>query len=686
MFSILITATFAITYALQWVIPLFHRQERLHKTLLTIQPYIFWAMFTGTIILTWRIILRTPTLTLFILTPALIYLLIIALLTAARRQQYRRTGRSRRARQKTEEKEGLALLAATYPTTTLQWIKTIIIGWDKPRWAFIHITLITTANLTAANLSWTGLLTAYALAGGSLARYFWLRHKQGKQKEDFYKFLSTNKIIDKDTPLHKAVSVTWGRDMLTPAIIRLSYGMSYKVQESKVRVETEKAFDAKFWIDESYKFIWDYRNKQLVVSTVDLPTDLRWDGKLHEDPFTFILGVDLRTGKPVTFSVKSENPHFIVGGGTGSGKSEVIYTIVAQAILKDWYIVLADPKMSGLVDFSRKRRYSNRNGINTGFAPLLIGDARPGIIAHATDIVGCGDVLDKVLDEMEYRKRLCAEYNKTNVSKLPQEVLDGLDGAPPIKPMLVIVDEITSFFLRETIPNNAPPEKREILETIMEARGTGEVALNRLVMEARAFNIFIGTAAQSPSVENIGSNFRKQLGLRVGMGGLESGNEKMLFGSEKPPALTTEDKNTEQKIPGRGRFKPDQSLPTRTLQAYWCGPDATDLDKYCPFTEAPAIEMPVEMPETFLQGTPWQYTKPAGDVSTVKPKKAAKSPRTVPATQNTQLAVATTTEPTNWEGSTDQENPVLDIDTQLWQKHQENFSNPPEDDPHDDWV
>ena len=102
MFSIQITATFAITYAVKSVIPLFHRQERLPKTLLKIQPYVFWAMFAGTIILTWRIILRTPTLTLFLLTPALIYLLIIALLAAARRKQYRRTGRSRRARQNTE--------------------------------------------------------------------------------------------------------------------------------------------------------------------------------------------------------------------------------------------------------------------------------------------------------------------------------------------------------------------------------------------------------------------------------------------------------------------------------------------------------------------------------------------------------------------------------------------------------
>lgn len=108
MFSILITATFAITYALQWVIPLFHRQERLHKTLLTIQPYIFWAMFTGTIILTWRIILRTPTLTLFLLTPALIYFLLIALLSAAQWQEYRRTGRSRRGRQKSRRKKGIS--------------------------------------------------------------------------------------------------------------------------------------------------------------------------------------------------------------------------------------------------------------------------------------------------------------------------------------------------------------------------------------------------------------------------------------------------------------------------------------------------------------------------------------------------------------------------------------------------
>ena len=668
MFSILITATFAITYALQWVIPLFHRQERLHKTLLTIQPYIFWAMFTGTIILTWRIILRTPTLTLFLLTPALIYFLLIALLSAAQWQEYRRTGRSRRGRQKAEEKKGLALLAATYPTTTLQWIENIIIGWDTPRWGFTHITLLTTANLAAANLSWIGLLTAYALVGGSLARYFWLRHKQGKQEEDFYKFLSANKIIDKDTPLHEAVSITWERDMLTPAIIRLSYSMSFRAHDGKVRAETEKAYEGKYPTEEDYKFEWDSKNRQIVISTVALPRDLRWEGKLHEDPFTFIIGKNLDTGEEITFSVKNENPHMLVGGGTGSGKSELMMTIIAQAILKGWYVPLADPKMSGLVKFSRYRRYSNREGLRTGIAPLLAGDARSGIVLHATEPVGVFDVLATVLKEMEYRMRLTEKYNAVNLSELLDSPPEGFNPAdyPTLKPILLVVDEIVAYLLAEK-----DTSAQEILD--------------RLAMYARAYNIFILTGAQKPLVELVGSNFRSNLGLRAGMGGLDSGTTRTLFTGDVPPLEIT-DKVTKKKIPGRGRFQADGAMGVEVFQAYWCGPKAIDLDTYCPFTQKPDIDMPVEMPETFLQGTPWQYTKPASDVATVKPKKATKSPRTVPATQNTQLAVATTTEPTNWEGSTDQENPVLDIDTQLWQKHQENFSNPPEDDPHDDWV
>ena len=669
MFSILITATFAITYALQWVIPLFHRQERLHKTLLTIQPYIFGAMFAGTIILTWRIILRTPTLTLFLLTPVLIYFLIIALLSAAQWQEYRRTGRSRHGSQKAEEKKGLALLTATYPTTTFQWIKTVIIGWDKPRWAFIHIALLTTANLTAANLSWTGLLTAYALVGGSLARYFWLRHKQGKQEKDYYKFLSANKIIDKDTPLHKAVSITWGHDMLTPAVVRLSYSMSFKAHDGKVRAETEKSYEGKYPTKEDYKFEWDSTNRQIVISTVALPRDLRWEGKLHEDPFTFIIGKNLDTGEEITFSVKNENPHMLVGGGTGSGKSELMMVIIAQAILKGWYVPLADPKMSGLVKFSRYRRYSNRKGLRTGISPLLAGDARSGIVLHATEPVGVFDVLTTVLEEMEYRMRLTEKYNAVNLSELLDSPPEGFDPAdyPTLKPILLVVDEIVAYLLAEK-------------------DASAQEILDRLAMYARAYNIFILAGAQKPLVKSIGSTFRSNLGLRAGMGGLDSGTTRTLFTGDVPPLGITDKVTKKKKIPGRGRFQADGAMEVEVFQAYWCGPKAIDLDKYCPFTEAPDIEMPVEMPETFLQGTPWQYTKPAGDVSTVKPKKAAKSPRTVPATQNTQLAVATTTEPTNWEGSTDQDNPVLDIDTQLWQKHQENFSNPPEDDPHDDWV
>ena len=167
--------------------------------------------------------------------------------------------------------------------------------------------------------------------------------------------------------------------------------------------------------------------------------------------------------------------------------------------------------------------------------------------------------------------------------------------------MLVVVDEVVSLFMSEKIDTDDP-----VMLNQMASRKTAEVDLNRLAMESRAFEIFLLVAGQQPTAADMGTSFRAQLGLRVGMGGLNSGTSLMAFNESKPVELKTLNKRTGKKVPGRGRFKADISLPAEPMQAWWCGPEAADLDEFCPYPDYPEVETPVQMPETFLVGTPWE--------------------------------------------------------------------------------
>ena len=684
MFTLLIILTFTVSYGMQWAIRFATPGSSREAGLLRIQLPLIGTLLAGSLILSWPSIQRTPPLLIFLGSPILIFALLLIMLAAAKRAQYRMTGRSRRGRQKDAERRGLAKAAAEYWPRFFWWLRLALSG-DTYRWSPIHQGLLLGALLAAANLSWLGVMLGALLVSGSVSRAFSLRAKQQKHLDRLGEFLLEKKVIKKDMDPMKAIKIDWDLDQYTPRQIRIGYHVGYSVHEERTCNDFERSFDGQFWTDDAYKIVWDKRNNQIVISTIVLPADIRWSGRLHEDPFTFIIGTNLSTGEDVTFSVKSENPHALACGGTGSGKSEVMMTYIGQAMLKGWYVALADPKTSGLVQFSRKRRYSNRNGINTGVAPLMVGDARPGIIAHATDIVGCGDVLQMALAEMEHRKQLTAKYNVSNVGSLPEDVRAGKCGTAPIKPMLVVVDEVVSLFMIEKMDTDDP-----VMLNQMEARKAAKVALLRLAMEARAFEIFLLVAGQQPSASDLGSNFRAQLGLRVAMGGLNSGTSLMAFNEANPVELKTLNKRTGKKVPGRGRFKPDMSLPTETMQAWWCGPDAADLDEFCPYPDYPDVEIPVEMPETFLVGTPWEKTGQAQAVpaATEAAPTRNKSERALEIIDSDEL-MASVSEPTGWAGALEshpdtKQDPSagLDEDTQAWLQHQaELFDTPAEQPP-----
>ena len=677
MFSILTLLAFAISYAFQWGIRFSTPGSKREKTLTQLRAPIVGLLFVLAVLLSARGVIdllpRTLPLILFAATPAILYMLLAVLWAVKQRAQAKLTARSRRGRQTKEQVRGLGRALQEYPGAFTYWVRLAFAG-DTVRWSAVHTVLLAAAMFAAANLSWVGLLAGYILVSISVSRAFTVHRTRQKQIDRLFEFVQEKGLAKKDATAASTIQIIWELDGSTPKEIRIGYHVGFKVHDSKILADFEQAFDGQFWTQESYKFFWDKQNNCVVISNIVLPSDLRWGGKVHEDPFTFILGKNLRTGEDVTFSVKSENPHMLDCGGTGSGKSEVMLSIIGQAMLKNWYIAIADPKASGLVQLSRHRRYSNRNGLNTGVQPLHQGDARPGIIVHATDITGCGDVLDLALAEMEYRKQLTVQYNVSNVGSLPEEVRNGANGEPPIRPMLIVVDEVVSFFMKNEGDTDDP-----VLENINAARKAGKAALLRLSMESRAYEMFLLVAGQQPSAADLGSNFRAQLGLRVGMGGLNSGTSLMAFNESTPPPLQTLNKRTGKKIPGRGRYKLDMSLPTETFQAYWCGPEAADLDQFCPIPDSHQNAL-VMMPRSFSGAT--------APASTTETGTGTKNPARAVPIINSETPMASLSEPTGWEGT----EPLPEPENIDWDNELANLAlitEEPEENPKEpggDWV
>ena len=211
-------------------------------------------------------------------------------------------------------------------------------------------------------------------------------------------------------------------------------------------------------------------------------------------------------------------------------------------------------------------------------------------------------------------------------------------------------------------------------------------------MESRAFEIFLLVAGQQPTAADMGTSFRAQLGLRVGMGGLNSGTSLMAFNESKPVELKTLNKRTGKKVPGRGRFKADISLSAEPMQAWWCGPEAADLDEFCPYPDYPEVETPVQMPETFLVGTPWEkkisHPEPFEQVPAPAPEASSKSkPARALEIIDSDEPMASVSEPTDWAGAVEshpetEEEPTggsVDDDAEAWMQYQQELFDTPEE-------
>jgi S-DNA-T family DNA segregation ATPase FtsK/SpoIIIE len=192
------------------------------------------------------------------------------------------------------------------------------------------------------------------------------------------------------------------------------------------------------------------------------------------------LGED-RTGCLVSIDFSSTNsPHLLIGGTTGSGKSEALNTILGGLTRfyspKELELLLIDPKGTEL------QQYEGREGHLRGDIGMFEEDAVK--------------ILDEAVDEMQRRYLLFREDRVNSLQKYNQANPSG-----KLPWWVVVLDEYADL-------TSEVEAKREI-----------EARLKRLAQKARAAGIHVIIATQKPSAEVISTTLRAnlpaQLALRV---------------------------------------------------------------------------------------------------------------------------------------------------------------------------
>lgn len=181
----------------------------------------------------------------------------------------------------------------------------------------------------------------------------------------------------------------------------------------------------------------------------------------------------------VNFS-SANSPHLLVGGTTGSGKSEALNTILEGLTKhyshKELQLQLIDPKSTELLRFEN--------------VPHLIGK----IGYEPKEAV---ELLEKAVEEMQNRYKLFREI-KTNSLQKYNAIVDSEERLPW---RLIVLDEYADL-------TSDADDKKNI-----------EDLLKRLAQKARAAGIHVIIATQKPSSEVISTSLRSnlpaQLALRV---------------------------------------------------------------------------------------------------------------------------------------------------------------------------
>lgn len=241
------------------------------------------------------------------------------------------------------------------------------------------------------------------------------------------------------------------------------------------------------------------------------------------------------------------NPHMLVAGTTGSGKSVVLWAIVGGALRAGWEVSIADGPKGG-VDFA----------------------------AFKDACSGWGDSLERAA---EVTKAVYAEGQKRKEA-LKRSGARRWHDLPPADrpaPLMLVVDELTSLIIPEPVPKGVPKDHPLVEEANERNLAKAEIlsTLGKIARELRFVGISLVGATQKASVNTgIPTELRENMSARILLGLHPSEGQRKLALSNpelvpEVPAHLAEDVRASR---GVGVYELDGS-PPGVLKVYWATPD-----------------------------------------------------------------------------------------------------------------
>ncbi len=271
-------------------------------------------------------------------------------------------------------------------------------------------------------------------------------------------------------------------------------------------------------------FNGDFRNKTFDNRFIKYEIAInRIDSRITIDEVK-VKGSKLQLMKDVSWDY-IEEPHLLIGGGTGGGKTVVLMTII-YALLKVGYIDICDPKNSDLASLKKLPVFHGR------------------VYSSKEDIINC------FRENVEFMKK---RY----------EVLTSFPDYRPgtyythynLKPKFILVDEWAALMAKI---DRDYSQQSELMEY-----------LTQIVLEGRQAGVYVIFAMQRPDGEYIKTSLRDNFMMRLSVGHLESTGYDMMFGdANKTKEFKKLDEINGVKVVGRGYIASSGNLAGEFYSPY----------------------------------------------------------------------------------------------------------------------
>lgn len=306
------------------------------------------------------------------------------------------------------------------------------------------------------------------------------------------------------------IAIQEWEDFTKPGKMRVYFPPSFKVSDPIRRSAFETHFDGAVAKDNIWRYDWDGTEGYVECAPVaHLPTMAKYPGSEHRKWNEIPLGVSIE-GEEI-WDVTA-NPHALVCGTTGGGKSVMQQNIIFHCIQhsEHWRVLGVDLKRVELDQFAK-------------YDDVVLGIGK--------DLHDGVEIMRFARDEMMNRFERLEELGISNFMKMPS------NERPPA--LLVMIDE--AYMFMATTGGKTDQQKEED-----ELHGEATVIIGEIARLGRAAGVYLILATQRPDASVIHGEIRSNLPVRYLAGrARDNAASTMILGTDTGLRVPGD-------IPGRG--------------------------------------------------------------------------------------------------------------------------------------